>query len=58
MAKKTEVPTGIQHLILAELNKGTSSKRLATVYNTTNKAMEQYIFENFKQVGWEWKFKW
>ncbi len=57
MAKKTEVPTGLSHLILTELNKGTSPKRLATVFSTTNKAMEQYIHDNFKQVGWEWRYK-
>lgn len=57
MAKKTEVPKGIQHIVLQDLNAGMSYKQVAARFNITNKAMEQYVFENFKRDGWNWRYK-
>ncbi len=57
MAKKTEVPAGLREVIHKELNSGMSYKGIASKYNTTNKAMEQYVFEHYRQVGWEWRYR-
>jgi hypothetical protein len=57
MAKKTEVPAGLREAIHKELNSGMSYKGIASKYNTTNKAMEQYVFEHYRQVGWEWRYR-
>lgn len=57
MARKTDVPNGLRHIILQDLNAGMSHKQIATRFHVTNKAIEQYIFENFRQDGWTWRYK-
>jgi hypothetical protein len=57
MAKKTIVPQDYRHLIHKELNAGTSRKALADRFGFTYKAMDQFVFDNYRQDGWEWRYR-
>lgn len=55
--KKTQVARDMLPVVYDELNKGMNAAYIAKKYTYTIKAVNQFIVENYRRDGWDWKYK-